>query len=151
MFILLVGLTWVSLKSNQVSKKFNNNLTASSSHGQYPRLEMTEVWSVSLESLLLQSGCWDERAGGALGAALGGKRMATNPGTQPWGTPALIHQQEMHMTFGYECRGTGSEPLRPGFNSKKCHDPYSPPLPRTVSTQAHHPHWSLCWDIRMEL
>lgn len=49
MFILLVGLTWVSVKSNQVSKKFNNNLTASSSHGQYPRLEMTEVWSVSLE------------------------------------------------------------------------------------------------------
>lgn len=77
--------------------------------------------------------------------------MATNPGTQPWGTLALIHQQEMHMTFGYECRGTGSEPLRPGFNSKKCHDPYSPPLPRTASTQAHHPHWSLCWDIRMEL
>lgn len=51
--------------------------------------------------------------------------MATNPGTQPWGTLALIHQQEIHMTFGYGAVGTRSEPLRPGFNSKKCHDPCS--------------------------
>lgn len=73
------------------------------------------VW----RSLLLQPGCWDERAGGAR-AALGGKCMATNPGPQPWGTLPLIHHGKYRWPLVMSAVGTRSEPLRPVFYSKKC-------------------------------
>lgn len=44
----LAGLTQVSMKYNKASKKFNNNLTASSTHGHYQRMEMFKIWSVRL-------------------------------------------------------------------------------------------------------
>lgn len=36
------------MKYNKVSKKFNSNLTASSTHCHYQKMEMFEIWSVRL-------------------------------------------------------------------------------------------------------
>lgn len=129
MFILLVGLTRVSVKSNTVSKKFNNNLTASSSHGQYPRLEMTEVWSVRLE--VTAAAIWLLRWAGRRSPMSVTQREMH--GHQTWySLGELLHwstsgKYRWPLVMG--AVGTCSEPLRSVFNSKKYHNPYSPSSP----------------------
>lgn len=143
MFILLVGLTWVSVKSNKVSKEFNNNLTASSSHGQYPRLEMTEVWSVSLE--VTAAAIWLLRWAGTRSPTSSIWREAH--GHQPW-----------HRASGNSCTGPvgNTDDLwlwgQWGLSQNLWGQFWTQTDGITLSQglqahKVHHPHCSLCWAL----